>query len=343
MSAPTQPETTDLIEVKDAPSIPGLRFRRFRAMDDIPAMVGVLNLTDPADGSDRVSTIESLTKTYENLRNSDAANDVVMIEVNDELVGYTRVLWRVELDGSRMYSHFGFLVPQWRDKGIGTAMIKHNEQRLREIAADHPDTGPRYFDTGTLNNQDSLRRILESLGYERVRYGYEMVRPDLENIPDIPMPEGLEVRPSTPDQFEAIYEAEVEAFRDHWGAEEPEEGDFERWKNDAMFQPELWKVAWDIKTNEVAGMVRGFIAEDENRHHNYKRGYTEYISVRRPWRRIGLAKALMARSMQHQKELGMTETALGLDAQNPNGALDLYKSMGFQVTRTDISYRKPMD
>ncbi|MEO5951655.1 MAG: GNAT family N-acetyltransferase [Chloroflexia bacterium] len=338
----TQTQTVEYIEVQGAPNIPGLRFRRFQGMEDIPAMVGVLNLTDPADGSDRVATIESLTKTYENLRNSDAANDVVMIEVNGELIGYTRDLWHVELDGSRMYSHFGFLIPEWRDKGIGAAMIKHNEAHLLELAATHADTGPRWYNTGTLNNQDSLRRLLENEGYEKVRYGYEMVRPDLENIPDISMPEGLEVRPARPEDFPAIWEAEIEAFRDHWGSEAPEEGDYERWKNDVMFQPEIWKVAWDKNTNEVAGMVRGFIEHDENQHHNRKRGYTEYISVRRPWRRIGLAKALMARSMQLQKELGMTETALGLDAQNPNGALDLYKSMGFMVTRTDISYRKPM-
>jgi mycothiol synthase len=338
----TQTDTIELIEVQGAPNIPGLRFRKFRGMEDIPAMVRVLNVTDPADGSDRVSTVESLSKTYENLRNSDAGNDVVMIEVNGELVGYTRVLWHVELDGSRMYSHFGFLVPEWRNKGIGTALIRHNEARLREIAADHPDTGPRWFDTGTLNNQDSLRSILEGEGYEKIRYGYEMVRPDLENIPDIPMPEGLEVRPVKQEDMRAIWEAEIEAFRDHWGAEEPQEGDFERWLNDIMFQPEIWKVAWDRATNEVAGMVRGFIAEEENQQYNRKRGYTEYISVRRPWRRIGLAKALMARSMQLQKELGMTETALSLDAQNPNGALNLYKSMGFEVTRTDIAYRKAM-
>jgi hypothetical protein len=39
----------------------------------------------------------------------------------------------------------------------------------------------------------------------------------------------------------------------------------------------------------------------------------------------------------------MTETALGVDTQNPNGALQLYESMGFRPVRRNTVYRKPME
>jgi len=65
--------------------------------------------------------------------------------------------------------------------------------------------------------------------------------------------------------------------------------------------------------------------------------------VRRPWRRRGLARALIARSFGVIKELGMTEAALGVDAENISGALQLYKSMGFQVVKRYTTYRKPME
>jgi ribosomal protein S18 acetylase RimI-like enzyme len=55
-----------------------------------------------------------------------------------------------------------------------------------------------------------------------------------------------------------------------------------------------------------------------------------------------VAKALIARSFQVLKEQGMTEAALGVDAENPNGALQLYKSMGFQVVKQQTTYRKPL-
>jgi ribosomal protein S18 acetylase RimI-like enzyme len=39
----------------------------------------------------------------------------------------------------------------------------------------------------------------------------------------------------------------------------------------------------------------------------------------------------------------MTEAALGVDAENPSGALHLYEKMGFQIQKKTIFYRKPMN
>ena len=89
-------------------------------------------------------------------------------------------------------------------------------------------------------------------------------------------------------------------------------------------------------------MVQNFIDGEENREYNRKRGWTEGICVRRPWRQRGLAKALIARSFQVLKDQGMTEAALGCDAENLSGAVHLYRSMGFQPIKKHIGYRKPM-
>jgi ribosomal protein S18 acetylase RimI-like enzyme len=90
-------------------------------------------------------------------------------------------------------------------------------------------------------------------------------------------------------------------------------------------------------------MVQNFINHEENEEYNRKRGYTEGICVRRPWRRQGLAKALIARSFRIIKDLGMTEAALGVDTENPNGALQLYESMGFRPVKRHTTFRKPLD
>ena len=70
--------------------------------------------------------------------------------------------------------------------------------------------------------------------------------------------------------------------------------------------------------------------------------------ARRTWaemdrRADGVARALLASSFRLLKDLGMTEAALSVDAENPSGALQLYESMGFQVVRRGTSYRKLMD
>jgi ribosomal protein S18 acetylase RimI-like enzyme len=90
-------------------------------------------------------------------------------------------------------------------------------------------------------------------------------------------------------------------------------------------------------------MVRSFINHAENAEYNRKRGWTEFISVRRPWRKRGLARALIVESFEVLKQHGMTEAALGVDAENLSGALRVYESVGFRVVKRSSTYRKPLD
>ena len=47
--------------------------------------------------------------------------------------------WVDTNDGLREYRVNGSVLPEWRRKGIGTALLAHNEQRVRELAATHAD------------------------------------------------------------------------------------------------------------------------------------------------------------------------------------------------------------
>jgi ribosomal protein S18 acetylase RimI-like enzyme len=113
------------------------------------------------------------------------------------------------------------------------------------------------------------------------------------------------------------------------------------WAEEPTFVPHLWKIAW--AGEEVAGTVLNFVNEAENTEYGRKRGYTEAISVRRPWRKMGLAHSLLVQSMKMFKEMGMTETALGVDTQNLSGALKLYQSVGYKEVKRHITFRKPLD
>jgi len=146
-----------------------------------------------------------------------------------------------------------------------------------------------------------------------------------------------------PEHYRAIWDADTEAFRDHWGFIEPSEEDYQGWLVDkTAFQPELWQVAWDIATNQVAGQVRTYIDHEQNKLYDRKRGWTEFISVRRPFRRRGLARALIARSLRVQKQAGMTESALSVDSENLSGATKVYEDCGFRVVKRMTVYRKPL-
>jgi mycothiol synthase len=316
-------------------------FRRFRGEIDYEAMCRVIERSKAEDGLERIETAQDIARNYRHLTNCDLDRDMLFAEVNGEVIGYSRVWWECEQEGNRLYKHLTFLLPDWRGQGIRRTMLRHNEHRLREIAALHP-AGPRFFEAWAAGTETHWQNLLVDEGYEVVRYGFEMVRPDLDNIPDRPLPEGLEVRPVQPEHIPLIWQAAMEAFRDHWGyAEDEWIREIGSLTESPIYDPSLWQVAWD--GDQVAGMVQNFIDEQENVAYNRKRGYTEGISVRRPWRRRGLARALIARSFHVLKDRAMTEAALGVDAQNPNGALQLYRSMGFCEVQRLMTYRKPLE
>lgn len=336
----TEPKK-DYIDLAYAPQIAGLRFRKFRGESDYQGMTDVINTAKKADNIERTVSRDDMARNYAHLTNCDPKKDLLLAEIDGKIIGYSRVWWSEREKGLFTYNHFMMLVPAWRAKGIAETFLKHNEDRLREIAKAHPHSREQSFEAWSSDTELSWTTILENSGYQIVRYGYEMVRPNLNNIPTLDLPNGLEIRPVKPEQHQQIWDAAREAFRDHWGYSEAEWANgLDEWKDDPTFMPQLWQVAWD--GDQVAGMILNFINEKENQEYNRKRGYTETISVRRPWRRQGLARALLARSLQVVKDQGMDDAALGVDAQNPNGALQLYESLGFRMVKQDATYRKSL-
>jgi ribosomal protein S18 acetylase RimI-like enzyme len=100
-------------------------------------------------------------------------------------------------------------------------------------------------------------------------------------------------------------------------------------------------VAWD--GDQIASVIHNYIDQKDNEEYQRKRGYTEGICTRRPWRKLGLARSLLVQSMKMFLEMGMTETALSADSQNISGAMRLYEGAGYRVVKQQIIFRKPIE
>jgi ribosomal protein S18 acetylase RimI-like enzyme len=242
-----------------------------------------------------------------------------------------------------MYDNYtlDWVDPAWRRRGIGTAILKQNERRILEIAATHPADALKFYQSELNDVQADLAALLKANGYSAVRWGYRMTRPVDDPIPDAPMPSGLEVRPASRDQARLVWEALHDAFSDSWGFAPGTEADFQGWVTNPSFDPGLWMVAWD--GDEIAGLVMNHSNESANQAYGRKRGWTDPIAVREPWRRRGLAGSLLVQSVLMFRQMGFDDTALGVDTQNPNHALDLYESVGYKIDRRGFTYRKPLD
>jgi mycothiol synthase len=179
---------------------------------------------------------------------------------------------------------------------------------------------------------------LQSQGFKPVRYMNRMTRDLNEPIEVPPLPEGLEVRPVPETHYRIVMNGLDEAFQDHWGHSPFQEENYQSFISSPMFKPSLWQVAWD--GDEVAAGILNMVDEEANKQFNIKRGMTDPIFTRRPWRKRGLARALLMRSLQMFKDMGMTEAMLGVDTQNPSGAFVLYESCGFKPTLRSAIFEK---
>jgi mycothiol synthase len=317
--------------------VPGLVLRPFDLEDDIAEFVDMVVETHLASGVDWLPTVDQFRNDTIHRANFDPALDIVVAEIDGRIVGGAETHLEVR-DGIAVHQQEGWVRPAFRRRGIGRALLEHAEQRGRDVAADWPGDEPHAFNAWANDTETDAIGLLEASGYDRVRYGFMMVRSLSDPIADAPLPKGLEIRPVREEDHRRIWDADCEAFLDHWGSYQRTEEDRESWFGTPELDTTLWKVAW--AGDEVAGSVMSFIFDEENERLGVRRGWLEHISVRRPWRRRGVASALIVESLHVLRERGMEEAALGVDAENLSGALRLYESHGFHRHRTGIAFRK---
>jgi GNAT superfamily N-acetyltransferase len=210
--------TTETTTGRRAPQ--DLVLRGYRGLPDLEEFVRIFNVSHEREGIDERVSVEGMRNWLEFPDDHfDPARDVVVATIGAEVVGYGWSTWIVTNDGQfREYRFRGNVDPDWRGRGIGSAILAHHEARLREVASGHPDDRPKVFGTWASDRRPDAAALFTENGYEPVRYFFEMVRPSLDEIDVPPMPEGIEVRPSAdPSLYRQLFDADVEAFVDHWG------------------------------------------------------------------------------------------------------------------------------
>jgi mycothiol synthase len=182
-----------------------------------------------------------------------------------------------------------------------------------------------------------LAGTLAERGYAPLRFFFHM-RIDLNGPPPAPeWPEGIEVETFRPGEERAVHDASEEAFADHW---EFAPHSFEEFLHELVgvedFDPSLWLVARE--GDQVAGvsLCRPFAPGRPGV------GWVRVLAVRRPWRRRGLALALLHHSFGAFWERGTRSVGLGVDGENLTGAVRLYEKAGMHVEHRMDNYEKAL-
>ncbi len=317
---------------------PGIAVRALRDGDYAP-MADVRNAAARADG-DRVTTADRIRADLE-LDDAPPASRVILAETDGRLVGWVRATDRgVAPDVGRNPQPSRGVDPDWRARGIGRALLAGAQALLRELDRLVPDDASPMFEAWVPATGIATARLLRHAGYAIENWNIDMLRPSLDDLPPVDLPPGIESRPVQAEDVFPVMIAWDDAMRDHPGWAPLSDTRM----RDAIHHPllgqiDVWQVAWD--GDRVVGGVLGYIDEQENRERHRRRGYTENIFTRRPWRGRGIASGLAARNLHVLRERGMTEAALQVDTQNPNGALALYERLGFREHDQTHVYRRP--
>jgi mycothiol synthase len=328
------------VDLEGAPPIAGLVARRPEQAGDFPAIAELITIANVHDRYDYIPTAEQLEHMWRLTPGFEPSRDVLLVEVDGRLAALARVTWRERSD--KIVHHLEVVVrPADRRRRIGTALLGWAERRARasvtEGAGGRTDL-PHFLGGWADPEVAGVREFVARHGYEPTRYFHLMLRDLGAPIADVSLPAGLEVRPVREADHRTIWDADVEAFEDHFEAGVRTEEDFVSFFTDADTDTALWQVAWDGE--EVAGSVMNAIHPHENAVLGQRRGWLEHVSVRRAWRNRGLASALIGRSLELLRDHGLAEAALGVDGENPTGALHVYERMGFVVHQTAATYRK---
>ena len=207
--------------------------------------------------------------------------------------------------------------PEYRGRGIGTALAAWTQNLAR-------GRGVPVFGMSVPQGSPA-DLLLEWLGYFVRWTSWMLELPEGKQIEAQPLPDGYSIRTAEgePDH-RAAWTVIEDAFLE-WSARE--QRSFEEFSATTLRRPgfEPWNLRnlVDPDGNAVGACIVTL---------NDDTGYVSHLAVRRDWRGLGMARALLADAFANAREHGATRCDLSTDSRT--GALGLYERVGMVVTST---------
>jgi mycothiol synthase len=313
---------------------PGFRWR-CAVPEDLHAVTELIQMVDLEDLGEADLSEEELQTEWDKA-GFDLQQDAWVVESHADEHGRSSIIGYEELwnrKGHALLEGDGYVHPQYRGLGIGTALLQLQEVRARQhLLLASPELRVSVRNAMEINDKAG-RQLHENNGFQPVRFFYRM-QIELDQEPQPPSwPEGIQLSTYQPGQERLYFEALQESFRDHWG--------FTPWNYDSWlkrninrsgFEPDLFLIAWS--GGEIAGASLCRRRQED--------GWVGQLGVRRPWRKQGLGMALLQQSFFEFYRRGIPRIALGVDASNETGATRLYERAGMQPIHQFVLMEKEL-
>lgn len=306
---------------------------RAPTLADLDAAIALMNACSRADIGEGHPSANMLRRFWTDER-FDLSTDAWLVTTHDgRIAGWGDVGLEPPPESCSISGH---VHPDFRGQGIGTYLLSLAEQRARQAM---PDAPIRLQCDWVPAQNRTARDLLENNGYVAVRR-WDRMQIDMDAPPPAPqLPDGIAIRSFRPDEDDrALYEAFEEAMADEW---EHTPLSYERWRHfkideEPNFDPTLWFLAVEGET--IVGHALTRWERNGLPHH----GQVRDLGVRRPWRRRGIALALLRTLFGEFYRRGKRAVSLGVDATSLTGADRLYQRAGMRVALETIVYEKEL-
>ena len=300
----------------DVHTLPGSYTLRPAIDADLGDVVRLIDDADRALGLDPDPIREYLTWIW-HIPSTDLGRDTRLVLKGSDVAGYAHGMWTSEEGGPldcRIRVH-----PNYLGRGIGSWALVWGEA----LATERGSEGVR---AQTADRDVAGRALLTSRGYVHVRSSFTMGRKLTPEEDPGATPAGVNIRAfETGRDARALHEVNEASFADHWGFRSIPYSTFEAGMYGAEgWDPSLAHLA--LVDGEVVGHVVALSFEGD--------GEVILLGVVPGWRGRGIAKALLRRAFAELAKRGHHEVRLGVDSQNPTGAVALYENVGMTPYRS---------
>lgn len=302
---------------------------RAATLDDAPRLFELVSAIDQHDFGEVDMT---LAEVRDDMAELDLATDSWLVTSRGSQDGPLVAFAAVERqgEGEREYRGQVSVHPDWRRRGVGSALAERLEASVRERLEPGSDNETPLL--GFMKGDSPQLRWAERLGFAWARR-FQRMRTELDGPPPDPeWPDGITLRDFVPGKDDrAMYEAQEAAFSDHWGHVTRT---FEEWSkrlDRSDFDPGLWHLAQD--GDQVVATTSNSTLPDGV-------GWVSGLGVIASHRRRGLARAILLHSFGVFWQRGMQAVALGVDSESLTGATRLYESVGMRVVQSYDQVRK---
>jgi mycothiol synthase len=314
-----------------------MTMRLFAGAADLQAIVDLFNAIESTDQIGAGTSVAELQIDLDNPM-IDPTRDLALWEDDRGQLIALGALWMQPVDQLIEAQFWMRIHPEMRGIGLERDVIDWGTERLRELAIARKL--PARLRLSTRDDNAYLISTFNHNGCQFDRSFFDMARPLDQPINAMPLPEGFTIRPLDGEsELAAWVETFNLSFIDHWNHHDMTVERRLHWMKSLDYRPELDLVAI-APDGTLAAFSYCIIEAANNQRMGVREGWVADLGTRRGYRKRGLARALLATSLRAFKAAGMDTAKLGVDTQNPNGALRLYESVGFQKVETWLSYLK---